>query len=115
MFSPEKNAFILTRYHHCWVSHLYGIKIYAPESKPFPSIVKYEDVAEGIKQKHYEITYSVKKQEQDVISLIENQRIKFQDSDLQLVSDETFKKIRQGQEPSPQQQPTSKKQPLWHK
>ena len=47
----------------------YGIKIYAPESKPFPSIVKYEDVAEGIEQKHYKLTYNIKKQEQDVISL----------------------------------------------
>ena len=93
----------------------YGIKIYAPESKKFPSKIKYEEITEGLKTKKYKLTYSVKKPETEIMDLIENLKIKFTETDLITVPDDVFKKIRTGQEQSPQQQQTVKKAPPWNR
>ena len=39
---------------------LYGIKIYAPETKHFPTTIKYEEISSGLKNKKYKITFTVK-------------------------------------------------------
>ena len=93
---------------------LYGIKVYAPETKTFPKAIKYEDIIEGLKNKKYKVTFKVKKSETEIIELIEQQKVKFSEGDFTVVPDDVFKKIRQGQEQSPQQQQTTKK-PTWNK
>ena len=47
-----------------------GLKIYAAESNRFPDPVTYEELVEGTKKGKYKITYTEKKTESEIISMI---------------------------------------------
>ena len=90
-----------------------GLIIYAPESNRYPQTVTLDHISSGIKSKRYKFVYNIKRPEAEIWHLIEKQRIRFSEADLKVVQDETFRKIRQGQE-SPQQQQSIKK-PTWNR
>ena len=93
-----------------------GLVIYTQESNKYPQTVTLEHISSNIKTRKYKFTYNVKRPEAEIWHLIEKQRIRFTDADLKIVPDDMFRKIRQGQELSPQQQQQlPKKSVPWHR
>ena len=78
-----------------------GLKIYTSETNRFTKPTTYEDIIEGIKKGKHKITYTDKRSENEILSLIEKRKLKIEEDDLSVVSDEVFRKIRQGKELTP--------------
>ena len=78
-----------------------GLHIYAAESRPFPKQITYEGLVEGIKTGCFKFIFSAKRTEQEILNLIEKKKVKIFEDDLQVISDETFRKVRGGKEPTP--------------
>ena len=71
---------------------------YTSQTKPFPWSLTYEHLKE-----RYKITYTADKSMKEILDIINNNQIRFLDTDLKIIEDSTFKKIRPGkEEKSPQ-------------
>ena len=53
-----------------------GLQIFAPETKPFPKQLTYENITEGIRAGNFKFSFTAKKTEEEVLNLIEKKRIK---------------------------------------
>ena len=78
-----------------------GLKIYAAESTKFTQKMTYEDVLEGIRAGKYKMTYTEKRTESEIISLIENKKIRINEEAFNIVPDDVFRKIRHGKGQTP--------------
>ena len=86
--------------------------MYAPETKPFPGSLTYEHLREFILKEKYKITYTADKSMNEITDIIKNNQIRLIETDLKIIDDSSFKKIRPGkeEEKSPLQKVQSKKQ-----
>ena len=89
-----------------------GLKMYAAAGNTFPEQITYEEIVEGAKKGKYNITYTVKKTESEIIGMIVKKNIKITENELKVVPDDVFLKIRQGREHTPPSNPTKK---IWQK
>ena len=89
-----------------------GLKIYSAATNKFPEQITYEEIVEGAKKGKYKITYTVKKTESEIIGMLVKKTIKISENELKVVTDDVFRKIRQGREHTPPSKPTKK---LWQK
>ena len=85
-----------------------GLKIFASESFRFSKKVTYEEIVDGVKRGKYKITYTDKRTETEIITLMEKGKMKIEDDDLIVVADDVFRKIRQGREHTPPSKVTKK-------
>ena len=72
--------------------------MYAPQTKPFPGSLTYEHLKEFILKEKYKITYTLDKSMNEITYIINNNQIRFLDTDLKIIDDSTFKKTRPGKE-----------------
>ena len=56
---------------------------------------------DGVKRGKYKITFTDKRTETEIISMMERGKLKIEDDDLMVVPDVVFRKIRQGREHTP--------------
>ena len=85
-----------------------GLQIITAESRPFPKQVTYEMIMERIKAGDYKFTYTAKKTDQEILQMIEKKKVKIFEDDLKIISDESFRKVRGGKEPTPPSKQTKK-------
>ena len=72
--------------------------VYAPQTKPFLGSITYEHLKEYNTKERYKITYNADKSLAEIMNMIKNNELRFLDTDLKIVEDSAFKKIRQGKE-----------------
>ena len=72
--------------------------VHAPQTKPFPDSITYEHLKEFIIKDKYKITYTADKTIEEIKDLIKHNHLQFQEDNLKINEDASFKKIRQGKE-----------------
>ena len=56
-----------------------GLKVYSCESYRFPKKSTYEEIVDGVKRGKYKITFTDKRNETEIISMMERGKLKFED------------------------------------
>ena len=76
----------------------WGLTVYAPQTKLFPGTITYEHLKDFITTDKYKITCTTENTLIEITDLLNNNQLRFQDSDLKVIDDASFKKIRPGKE-----------------
>ena len=78
-----------------------GLKIYSSESYRFPKKSTYDEIVDGVKRGKCKITFTNKRSETEIITMMEKGELRFEDDDLIILSDDVLRKIQQGREHTP--------------
>ena len=77
-----------------------GLKIYAGVANKFSQVVTYDEILDGICKGRFKLTFTDKRSEVEIMALIER-KVKVNDEDLKVVTDDVYRKIRPGKESTP--------------